>query len=280
MVDLKTLKAKAIEIGGEEWGILADSANDADFQSILSQQERNMLNQFYENPNSLNGFRDYFSDIISKFISWNVYKKSNLKDLAGKVSLLVNEVEGSREELQTIRDTAKYIGGAEVLVEYSKAFATTAITHKENARSQLIFYMISLLCFTFILGLTFFVSIAEFSFFKNLIASDLKELPLNTGFFALKALLIFFVYQVTQFFRKNYGAEKHLQEVYQHRSDTLQSLHAVYNVLDNAVEKDKILSAGVLFAYERGETGYITTREGAGAGDGIVEGLFGRIFNK
>lgn len=278
MENLEQIKEVATSVGGSDWSVLSDAVEDADFKSLLTNQESNLLSQITGNPNSIRNLRDPLSEIVAKYIAWHVYKNTNIRSLKKKTNELEKQVKTSEDELRTVRDTAKHIGGAEVLVTYAKSFATTAKKHKDDSDQQLKYYIISLVGFTAIVGLVFFFSIADLQYFRKIIADDIKGLPLNTAFFALKAVLLLFAFQITQFFRKNYGAEKHLQEVYQHRSDTLRSLHAVYNAITNTTEKDKILSAGVLFAYERGETGYITTKEGAGSGDGVIEGIFSRMF--
>lgn len=278
MADTEKIKEIAVEIGGKEWEMLADAVADQEFRGILTPTEQRILDDVDRNHNTIRSQRDHISSIVSKYLTWFLYKNTKLQSLKTSVTALSKKVKESENELETIRNSAKYIGGATVLVEYSKAFADTAKNHSNNAEKQLKWYLCSLAGFGLIVAFVFFFSISEFEALKGWIADDLKGLPLNTGFLALKAFLLIFAYQITQFFRKNYGAEKHLQEVYQHRSDVLQSLHAVYNALSDTNEKDEILRAGALFAYERGETGYITTKEGAGSADGLIEGIFGRIF--
>lgn len=277
-MDKERFKNIVSNIGSEDWLLLLDAVKDQKFQGILTNSEKQILQQIGNDPNILRGYQEQSANIVAKYISWKVYSESNLKSLTKKFLNLEEQIDVSKKELQTISDTAKYIGGATVLVEYSNSFATAAKNHSDAAKNELHRYFGSLVGFASIVGLVFFVSISDFSATRNLVADDIQQLPLNTGVLALKAFLLVFAYQITQFFRKNYGAEKHLQEVYQHRSDVLQSLHAVYNSLSDQKEKDEILRAGALFAYERGETGYITTKEGAGGGDTFFESIFGRIF--
>src|SRR3989338_295239 len=198
------------------------------------------------------------------------------KDIFIRISDNPNTIRDYHDQSANI--VSKYIGGATVLVEYSKSFSKRACEHGENADTQFKYYMCSLVFFLLIVVSIFTLSISDSRFLKSYVADDIAGFPLNTAFFVLKAALLYFTFQFVQFFRKNYGAEKHLEEVYRHRSDVLQSLNAVYNALSDTGEKDKILSAGALFAYERGETGYITTKEGAGSSDDLIGGLFNRIF--
>lgn len=263
---------------GSDWQLLADALKDTDFLNLLRGQDRQLMLNLKSNPNQINGYQDHYLNILFKYIGWKSYTDTKLRELKRNVKKLEEQVSASEVQLEAIRDSAKYIGGATVLVEYSKSFSTTATNHQIAAIKELKWYLGSLAGFAIIVGLVFFVSISDFTAIKKFIAADVQALPLNTGILALKAFLLVFAYQITQFFKKNYSAEKHLQEVYQHRSDVLQSLHAVYNSLSDPKEKDEILRAGALFAYERGETGYITTKEGAGSGDTFFETVFGRIF--
>lgn len=268
--------------GGEDWELLVDALSDSKFTAILSSQDEQIFNNFRNNPDAVNSYKSQLADILAKYIGWKVYQESNLRKINKEIDDLSRKVVDAEGALQTLRDTAAIISGATALVAYSKTFAESANTHGERAKKEQSFYFYSLIGFSVITSLVFFFSVADVPYIKGLIADDVKSLPFSTGILALKIFLLIFAYQITQFFRKNYGAEKHLEEVYQHRSDVLQSLHAVYEALkDNTEERAKILSAGALFAYERGETGYITTKEGAGsAGDGLVESLLLSIVKK
>ncbi len=169
------------------------------------------------------------------------------------------------------------MSGATSLAAYAQDFADRAVEHSKSARCRKNEYFFSLLSLFFVIGLIFFFNISDFHFLKDHLAVDIL-LNLTLAAYILKAIILFFGFQIVQFFRKNYNAEKHLEETYKHRSDVLRSLHAVYNSIDDKAQKDRILSAGALFAYERGETGYITTKEGAGTGEGAIENLIGRLL--
>ena len=278
MADYEKIKEISNQSGGKDWMLLADAVQDQEFLNILTTAEKDIFIRISDNPNTIRDYHDQSANIVSKYISWKIYKDSKFKALKNEVNELSKEVSQGRNELKVISDAAKYIGGATVLVEYSKSFSKRACEHGENADTRFKYYMCSLVFFLLIVVSIFTLSISDSRFLKSYVADDIAGFPLNTAFFVLKAALLYFTFQFVQFFRKNYGAEKHLEEVYRHRSDVLQSLNAVYNALSDTGEKDKILSAGALFAYERGETGYITTKEGAGSSDDLIGGLFNRIF--
>lgn len=272
-------KEEAEKVGGPYWRLLVEVISDSEFNTILSEQEKRMLSDFTRSPETVRSYKEQFTNVLGKYIGWKVYKESDLKKIKKEIDDLSGKVTESSKELQTIRDTAGIISGAHALVAYSKTFKESAAEHKDDAKTQQTYYFLSLAGFAVVAAFVFFVSVTDIPFVKNLVAEDIKSLPFSTGILAVKIFLLVFAYQISQFFRKNYGAEKHLQEVYWHRSDVLQSLHAVYEALkDNPEERAKILSAGALFAYERGETGYITTKEGAGsAGDGMVDSILASL---
>lgn len=274
----ENIKNTMVNLGGPDWSILADVIDDSDFVNILNEQEKTIFEQIKNNPQSMGGYRHIIVEIISKAIPWYIYKKG-VKNIKQQTEEISKEITENKKTIDEIKEVAKYIGGATVLVGYSESFNDRADKHKMISRWQLSYYLISLLLFVFLVGVTFFISISDFDLIKTKFAEDLKLAHLATGVLILKTILLFFVYQISQFFRKNYNAEKHLEEVYRHRSDVLQSLHGVYNSITDNAERDKILTAGALFAYERGETGYITTKEGAGSSD-IMDGLFNKFLNK
>jgi Fe2+ transport system protein B len=262
-----------------ELSLLSDIDEDEDFKRYISKPENQFLNNIRNNPRTFNNNKEATKSLILKYIPWKIWKDSSLDNLGQKVKGLEKQVEESENSLNEIKKSAKYVGGAEILVAYSKRFKKTARKHEREASRIRKHYYYSLIGFGVIIVFTFLFSIGEFESLNNLIADDMK-VKFNLSFLAIKLFLLIFAFQITQFFKKNYNAEKHLQEVYQHRSDVLQSLHAVYNSLtDNSKERNEILNAGALFAYDRGETGYITTKEGAGSDDNLIQGIFGRFFN-
>lgn len=275
------LKSFAESTGGETWGLLSEASKDVDFiKQILTSQEQGLFKNVVENPRTINGYKDYFYNILSKYLAWKMYKETKLDIVDKKYASIIRDVDAAKKDLDAIRDAAGYIGGATVLVEYSKSFKTSSIEHGDSADEFYKMYILSLLALGAVIAMAFFLSIADFDLLNSLIATDLQKISLSAAVFSMKFLLLITLYQIMSFYRKNYNAEKHLQEVYKHRSDVLQSLHVVYSSIKDEKERDKILTAGVLLAYERGETGYITTKEGAGSGDNLLENILRTISNK
>lgn len=270
--DIKNIVEK---IGKPAWVVIDDILKDQEFKQLLTAQEVSVLDNVRSNPRQIEGYREYFPNIIAKYYSWQVSNNTGIKKLAAETKKLAEQVSASKSDLDDLSRNVQLTSGATALAAYSKTFETSATNHKNNADAMMKRYLTSVLALLIMVALVFFFNLSDHDFFKSHLASDIQY-NLSLAVFGLKAVLIFFFFQIVQFFRKNYNAEKHLEEVYRHRSNVLQSLHAVYNAVDDKAEKDKLLSAAALFAYERGETGYITTKEGAGSGE--AEGLIARFL--
>lgn len=116
------------------------------------------------------------------------------------------------------------------------------------------------------------IQIFNFSTIEGLLASDIKKAAadnLKTLVFIIKGSIIIAYVQIPLFIRKNYFAEKHLEQSSIHRRNVLKALHAVYKTISNAEEKDKILTVGATIAFSEPESGFITRKEGAGGDDNI-----------
>lgn len=272
---MNDIKSIVESLGMPAWVVIGDILKDQEFKQLLTPQEVSVLDNVRSNPNQIQGYREYFPNIVAKYYSWQVVNSTGIKKLTAETKKLADQVSASKSDLDDLSRNVQLTSGATALVAYSVTFAASADKHNANAIKMQWCYVISVFALLVMVALVFFLNLSDYDFFKAHIASDIQY-NLSLAVFGLKAVLIFFFFQIVQFFRKNYNAEKHLEEVYRHRSDVLQSLHAVYNTIDDKVEKDKLLSAAALFAYERGETGYITTKEGAGSGE--TEGLIARFL--
>jgi hypothetical protein len=271
------LRQLITNIGRPNWSILIEIINAPDFDSILTDQQNNVLRAIRENPHTLKSYSSYIPDIIAKYYGWKIYKDSKLEDLTQNVDSLSKKINASAEDLSDLNRVVKLASGAHALAAYSKIFFESSQYHQDNAKNRFKWYIISLIILLIAIGLIFFFSFSDLPYIKDRIAEDIKY-NLTISVLIFKALVAFFFFQVVQFFRKSYNAEKHLEEVYKHRSDVLQSLHAVYNSIEDKSEKDSLLRIAALYAFERGETGYITTKEGAGSGEN--ESILAQILNK
>ncbi|MCB9806174.1 hypothetical protein H6775_03405 [Candidatus Nomurabacteria bacterium] len=263
----------------KELYVLPDLIEDSNFQNLLNPQEINVLQNLKQNLRTVTNYSGIVADIVSKYYGYKISKDVNLNSLEEKVNSLEGKISESKKSLEEVENFAEVAKGAGAMKSYAKIFKTRATRHKEKADIQFKYYLISLFSLLLITWMVFFFNVVEFNFVKNIIAEDIL-FKFNIGIFTFKILLLIFIFQISQFFKKSYNAEKHLEEVYSNRSDVLNSLHAVYVSIENPVEKDRLLSIGATFAYERGETGYITTKEGAGGDDDYIANLISRLLSK
>lgn len=205
-------------------------------------------------------------------------KRRNISHFEDRASAVEKRITDAQGNLDKIDETAKLISGASILSEYAKEFDEDAQTHKENASTWLRWLIISILGFVTLVFLLLFNDLAEFSFVKNLFSEDFRRSGyLHILIFTIKAALVFAYLQIPLFIKRNYYAEKHLEQSSIHRRNVLRALHAVHNSITDQVERDKIITTGATIAFSEPETGYITRKEGAGDGD-MAESLLARFW--
>lgn len=262
----------------EAWYILSEVFQDSAFDQILTTQERNILRDVKGNILSVKNYEQYIVNIVSKYYAWQLHRDTKLATLKNTVRDVQSKIEDSQKDLEALTKFSQVAQGATALTAYAEIFKTRSDDHAKKAKINMFIYFGALLILLAVIGFVFFVNVAEFNFFRKIVSDDIQMTKFSIGIYALKVVVLLFFFQVAQFFRKNYNAEKHLEQVNLHRSDVMQSLHAVYVAIEDKNEKDKVLSTGALFAFERGETGYISTKEGAGSGDSSIESVLSRIL--
>lgn len=259
---------------------LVSLIKDASFLEVLDKNTRdnliNSLNNINVNTHNILAYKPQISDVVFKYISYRANKIKNVSEYEKKYEEFENKINNAEQQLENIKNTSLDINGATVLVSYAKDFDRQATKHNESAKNWRLILFALLVGFIILIGITFFISISDFNYIKNHLAADLTYKIVVTSI-SIKIGLIFGYIQFIRFINRNYNAEKHLENVYLHRRNVLQTLHAVYGAISNAEEKDRILSAGALLAFERGETGYITTKEGAGSDDSVLNVLLSKF---
>lgn len=142
--------------------------------------------------------------------------------------------------------------------------------HQENSANWLKYLIVSVVGLIVIVALLLFVQVSNFPIIKDWLADDIKNIGmLNTLALVIKGSIIMAYIQIPLFIRKNYFAEKHLEQSSIHRRNVLKALHAVYKTIDNQEEKDKIITVGATIAFSEPESGFITRKEGAGGDDNL-----------
>jgi hypothetical protein len=262
---------------------------DPDFAALLNGDERRMLEQLNDN---LGGSRDiawmeqhqpqqidFLRSLYFKCLAYNNDKRKSISAFETKVYELRKNVEAAQKDVEHIGATAKLLSGATILAEYAKDFGKQAGQHGDKASTWIKWLIASIVALVVLISVLIFLNITEFPPLREVFAEDLRQSgELTVLVLAIKAALVFAYLQIPYFIKRNYFAEKHLEQACIHRRDVLQALHAVYNALDDKSERDKIISTGAAIAFSEAESGYITRREGAGGADDGVSALISRIW--
>lgn len=254
---------------------IADALSDDDFMQTLSNTEAiNQLGYFQSNFNYYISNRGNCNDALNLvhtgYIAYRADKKRNIGSFSQKVRELEDKLQESEERISEINRIASILSGAEILEAYANDFDKQSKQHELKAKNWLKFLIASIAGLIVIVALLLFIQISNFPIIKDWLASDIKNIGmLNTLALVIKGSIIMAYIQVPLFIRKNYFAEKHLEQSSIHRRNVLKALHAVYKTINNQEEKDKIITVGATIAFSEPESGFITRKEGAGGDDNL-----------
>lgn len=254
---------------------IADSLDDEDFIQTLSNTEalnniRIMNGNFDYYMSNQSNYNDVLNLIHAGYIAYRADKKRNIGSFSQKVRELEDKLQESEERISEINRVASILSGAETLEAYANDFDSQSKLHKEKAKSWLKYLIVSVVGLVILVALLLFIQISNFPIVKDWLANDIKNIGmLNTLALAIKGSIIMAYIQIPLFIRKNYFAEKHLEQSSIHRRNVLKALHAVYKTINNQEEKDKIITVGATIAFSEPESGFITRKEGAGGDDNL-----------
>lgn len=268
-------KSQPTDLKKQYYNNIADALTDEDFMQTLSNTE--VLNQLGYLQSSFDYYisnrgncNDALNLIHAGYIAYRADRKRNISRFSQKVRELENQIQESEERIEDINRVASILSGAEILEAYAKDFDKQAMKHQENSASWLKYLISSVIGLVVIVALLLFVQISNFPTVKDWLADDIKSMGmLNTVALVIKASVIMAYIQIPLFIRKNYFAEKHLEQSSIHRRNVLRALHAVYKTINNPEEKDKIITVGATIAFSEPESGFITRKEGAGGDDNL-----------
>lgn len=253
----------------------ADALIDDDFIQTLSNTE--ILNRleflsgnFEYYISNQNNYNDALNLVHAGYIAYRVDKKQNISNFSQKVRNFENKLQESEERISEINRIASILSGAEILEAYANDFDQQSKQHELKAKKWLNFLIISIVGLIIIVALLLFIQISNFPIIKDWLANDIKNIrTLDALMLVIKGSIVMTYIQIPLFIRKNYFAEKHLEQSSIHRRNVLKALHAVYKTINNQEEKDKILTVGATIAFSEPESGFITRKEGAGGDDNL-----------
>ena len=279
----KYAKDQPTDLMKQYYNDIADALGDEEFIQTLSNTEA--LNRLDNLQSNLRGYEynrlaDYipstrpYNDALNLvnagYIAYRADRKRNISIFSQKVREFEDKLKESEERIASINKIASILSGAEILEAYAKDFDKQAMKHQENSANWLKYLIVSVVGLIVIVALLLFVQVSNFPIIKDWLADDIKNIGmLNTLALVIKGSIIMAYIQIPLFIRKNYFAEKHLEQSSIHRRNVLKALHAVYKTIDNQEEKDKIITVGATIAFSEPESGFITRKEGAGGDDNL-----------
>lgn len=256
---------------------IADALDNEEFLQTLSNTEAlNQLNYLQDNFNyyisSTGNHQNALNTIYINYATYRAESKQIISEFSQKIRDFEEKIRDFEEILEKITRVAGDVSGTEILIAYARYFDEEAEEHKNKSRNWLIWLALSVIVFIIIVTSLLNIQIFNFPKIEGLLADDIKKAAadnLKTLVLIIKGSIIIAYIQIPLFIRKNYFAEKHLEQSSIHRRNVLRALHAVYKTISNPEEKDKILTVGATIAFSEPESGFITRKEGAGGDDNI-----------
>ncbi len=273
--------------------IVLDLATNYDYWQYLSDSRRqavlnaldDMINQFNEmkgfdpkSPNpwelvqstiaNFNSRYNDFYDTLTSPLQAFLGKKAFSQELAGEYGKQAKEglaeirrIKSEIEQVQQTVNQAAEAAGDVASTAYTASFAEQAKEHKDSAKKWLTALILGSL-----LGLALAVTIII-----ELVRS-LNDENFNPGSeaYIFKLSILAFIYFGLRFLIRNYSAHQHLYIINKQRANALATMEAFRTSAISENAKDEILLAAVSAAYSHQESGFITTREGAGSDDGDI----------
>lgn len=256
---------------------IADALDNEEFLQTLSNTEtlerlKYLQNNFNYGISGTSNFNDALNTVYINYATYRAEPKQIISKFSQKIRDFEEKIQESEESLEVLKKAAGNVSGAEILEKYAKDFDEEAEEHKDKSRKWLIGLAMSVIILVAIVASLLNIQIFNFSTIEGFLAGDIKKAAadnLKTLVLIIKGSIIIAYVQIPLFIRKNYFAEKHLEQSSIHRRNVLKALHAVYKTISNTEEKDKILTVGATIAFSEPESGFITRKEGAGGDDNI-----------
>ena len=293
----QALKTYANECGNQNtaqiYFDLADAFLDDDFLEFFRALDNNneiaKVEERFRQQNkqisvfNMGGYSTYLYDIHAMYV---LYRLDRNKSGVGKASQRVREIEERIEtaegNIQNIEKISGILTGTEMLETYAKDFDREAKEHEKKARNWLGWLIISIIGLIVFTASLLCIQLSDFAVLNQIVADEFKEkLEVHRIIaLAIKGGIVAAYAQIPLFLKKNYYAERHLEQANIHRRNVLRSLHAVYNVVSDESERNRLLVIGATTAFSEPESGFITRKEGAGSDGSSIDALLKTLANK
>lgn len=219
-------------------------------------------------------YPSFYERVVSGLKAHVAMKSAEAKDVSEDVKKIktgLKEIEKAAEEIESIKQSTEIAAGKTSISSFQKAFSQQAKQHK-LAADKWLKALIGSSGIVALLGVIFVI----LSFNQDFLAMDARVIVIS---FAIKLVVLSAVIYLVRICSKNYSAHKHLQTLNEHRVNVLQSLPAFIDSV-NSENKDLMFTIGAKTAFEAGETGLISVKEGAGSGSDELTRILADLMRK
>jgi hypothetical protein len=232
-------------------------------------------NQIVQNfINRYNGFYEYVMTPLNAYLGKKAFSQELTSKFGKEAQSELAEIRRVKTEIERVQKTvsdAAAVASDVASAAYTTSFANQSKEHEKSATNWL-WAVVAATCIALIIVILVVIDIV-----KNL-GGGVSTLTPESA--AIKVVILGFLFYAIRFTTKNYSAHKHLAIVNQHRSNVLQSMEAFRISTPDEPTKDAILLSAVSAAYALQETGFITTKEGAGSNDSEILKVIDSTINK
>lgn len=249
------------------------------YDSILKEMERNLANSISDY--ALRPYINILREIHTRYSIRKLENKTGINSVRHEAYKLESQLKAAQDDVANIRKVSGVLSGAEMLAAYAEDFNKEAKEHGTRARNWLGWLVVAIIGWVVLASILLCVQLSDFTVLNQIIADDVRggmEIPRIVAL-AIKGGILAVYTQIPLFLKKNYYAERHLEQANIHRRNVLKSLHAVYNTVNDDVEKNKLLVIGATAAFSEPESGFITRKEGAGSDNSSIESIL-KTFTK
>ena len=241
------------------------------YEGALKEMERTLANSISDYY--LNQYRIILKDIHALYAIRKLENKTGINSVRRETHKLESQIKAAQADVANISKVSGILSGAEMLEAYATDFDKEAKEHEKKARNWLGWLIVSIIGLVVLTALLLCVQLSDFAVLNQIIADEFKEkleIPRIVAL-AIKGGVVAAYAQIPLFLKKNYYAERHLEQANNHRRNVLKSLHAVYNTVSDEKERDRLLVIGATTAFSEPESGFITRKEGAGSDGSSVD---------
>lgn len=249
------------------------------FDAQLNELERVLSSSI--NEYKLNSYRNVLGNIYTLYALRKLENRTGINSARREAHKLEDQIKAAQADIANIGKVSNILSGTEMLEAYATDFDEEAKEHEKKARNWLGWLIASIIGLVVLTALLLCIQLSDFAVLNQIIADEFKEkleVPRIVAL-AIKGGIVAAYVQIPLFLKKNYYAERHLEQANIHRRNVFRSLHAVYNVVSNEDERNRLLVIGATTAFSEPESGFITRKEGAGSDNSSID-AFLKTFMK